>query len=277
MGEGSVFTVLMPLEVEERLDTHEVVVGEEHPGAHTILVVEDDLEFREQMRATLSDAGFEVVCISRGEDVVTVADDVHPSIITLDVMLPGIDGWEVLRRLKASNAQQSTPVVMVTASDNHELGVALGADDFFVKPFDHELLVARIRELTPTGDDVAVLLIDDDPNVHTIVRESLSGNGYRVVSAEDGVTGLELAESMVPGVIILDLMMPGMNGFEVATRLRDSETTADIPLIILTARDLTAAERDELNGKISSLLTKGASSPSILLETVRRLDRRTPG
>ena len=238
-------------------------------------MVEDDLEFKETLRSTLSDAGYDVLCLGRGEDAVTIAEDVRPALITLDVMLPGIDGWEVLKRIKGSDTLADTPVVMVTASESHEIGLALGADDVLVKPLDLDRLVARIMTLAPPAAVASeVLVIDDDPNVVSIARAALEGHGYVVTSAASGPEGIEAARSRHPAAVILDLMMPGMNGFEVAAILQSGEETSAIPLIVLTARDLTGEDRAALNGKVKALLSKGNTNAAVLLETVKRLDSR---
>ncbi|MFA6955645.1 MAG: two-component regulator propeller domain-containing protein [Thermoanaerobaculia bacterium] len=277
-GKGSLFRVVLPVEITaHHFETREVAAQSDGGARPTVLIVEDDAEFRAQLVEQLDQAGYATVWLGRGEDALKTAEELQPSVIMLDVMLPGIDGWEVLRRLKASARVGAVPVVIVTAAANHELGIALGADDVLTKPVDGRRLLARVRQLAPTeasDGGATVLVIDDDAGVHAIVRASVAPAGYQVISAESGETGLELASTLAPSVIVLDLMMPEINGFEVATRLQHDPATASIPLLVLTSMDLTAADRARLAGKMSALLSKGNARPATLLDTIRRLERR---
>lgn len=277
-GKGSTFRALLPVEITaHHFETREVESQPDGASSPKVMIVEDDEEFREQLAAQLEASGYSTFCLARGEEAVEVAEKLQPAVITLDVMLPGIDGWEVLRRLKASSKVGAVPVVMITAASNHELGIALGADDVLPKPVDGARLLARIRRLAPADPSEGggtVLVIDDDPSVHAIVRASVAPAGYQVISAEGGESGLELASALAPSVIVLDLMMPAVNGFEVAARLQQDPATASIPLLVLTSMDLSAADRERLAGKMSALMSKGSARPSALLDAIRRLERR---
>ncbi|MBI2214253.1 MAG: response regulator [Acidobacteria bacterium] len=277
-GKGSAFRVLLPIEITaHHFETREVEARTDGETRQKVMIVEDDEEFRSQLVDQLERAGYSTFSLVRGEEAVAVAERLQPSVITLDVLLPGIDGWEVLRRLKASSKVGAVPVVMITAASNHELGMALGADDVVSKPIEGSRLLERIRQLAPASSEhgaTTVLVIDDDPSVHAIVRASVAAAGYQVISAESGESGLELASTIAPAVIVLDLMMPEINGFEVAARLQVDPVTASIPLLVLTSMDLTAADRERLAGKMSALMAKGSARPAALLDAIRRLERR---
>ncbi len=273
VGHGSTFIVRIPLRVAERLMPHPPSpVGE--PG-RTILIVEDDEEFRTVLAKRLEEHGYRTVCASTGERVHEMVRQLRPNVVTLDVLLPGMDGWSVLEELKNDPECAGVPVVVISIAANRELGLALGADEVFIKPLDHEALMRCIERLIPDPEPVqSVLVIDDDPHVHELLRAAFTPRGYEVVSADRGQLGIDLAIAIHPSVIILDLMMPGINGFEVAARLRESEATAGIPLIVLTAKDLTAAERDQLRGKIRAVISKSVAADAIV-DAIRTLDRRT--
>lgn len=245
-----------------------------------ILVVEDDPIAFYTLQAELEAEGFVTIRARHGEEGLRLVSENPPDLIVLDLILPGLDGWEVLKALKASPESREIPVVIVSMVENRELGLALGADDFFVKPVPREALLHRIAELTPgrrggLGPVPKVLLIDDDPNVHELIAEELDGSEWQLVSALGGEEGLEIARRERPDVILLDLMMPGLSGFDVAAGLKADPATVGIPIVVLTAKEITSADRQLLGGKIEALFRKGAGARAALAETVRRLvDRR---
>ena len=185
-------------------------------------------------------------------------------------MMPGMDGWAVLAALKSDPDLAEIPVVMVTIVDEKNLGYALGAADFLTKPVDRKRLasvLARYRRDLPGG---VALVIDDDEGGRNLVRQMLEKEGWGVVEAENGRAGLErLAESR-PDLILLDLMMPEMDGFAFTSELRDDPQWRDIPVLVLTAKDLTPADRRRLNGRVLGVLQKGAYTRDELLAQIRR-------
>jgi len=164
-------------------------------------------------------------------------------------------------------------VVIISMVENRELGLALGADDYFVKPVDRVRFLDRIRKLTHV-ERPELLLIDDDSAVHALLEEELARLGYTIRSAFSGESGVLEARSSLPDVIILDLMMPGMSGFEVATGLKENPLTANIPILVLTSKDLTNADRSELQSKVTSFVQKGKSAREQLVREIRRLEQR---
>ena len=179
-----------------------------------------------------------------------------------------------LKRLKADPVTRDIPVVIISMIENRELGVALGADDYFVKPVDRERLLGRIRQLTRNSRP-RLLLIDDDQTVHALLDEQLARLGYTIESAFTGESGVQAAKDSTPDVIILDLMMPGMSGFEVAGALKEAPETANIPIVVLTSKEISADDRRELQSKVTSFVQKGKSAREQLVTEIRRLRRVT--
>jgi CheY-like chemotaxis protein len=198
-----------------------------------------------------------------------------PTAVTLDIALPDMSGWDVLRELKRDPGTRHIPVVIISMMGNRELGLTLGAADYFTKPLDREVFVTRLAELAPrSGEGSArILLVDDDPDVHELLGEELGRLGYVVEHALSGQQGLERARNgQRPDAVVLDLMMPDLTGFEVADALRAHEPTAHVPIVVLTAKDLSPEDRQRLQGKIAALVQKGQAIPPRLVAAIRELE-----
>ena len=223
-------------------------------------------------RAALTSAGYLSVRARHGEEAIRLARETRPLAVTLDLVLPGIDGWEVLKRLKNDDVTRDVPVVIISVVDNRELGLALGADDYFVKPVDRARFLERVWELTSArGSKPRILVIDDDASVHAALGDELIRLGYTVESAFSGDDGVLAANENTPDVVILDLIMPGMSGFEVAGVLKANPTTANIPILILTSKDVSADDRLALQSKVATIVPKGVSAREQLVREIRRL------
>jgi len=210
-----------------------------------------------------------------GEEAVRLARVMRPLAITLDIVLPEMDGWHVLRDLKADAVTAAIPVIIVSMLDNRDLAVALGAQDYFTKPIEWPRLLRRLAEITRrTGRGARLLIIDDDVKVHELFDYELTKAGYVVDKATSGEEGLARAEETHPDVIILDLVMPGMSGFELAELLRQRESTSRIPIVVLTAKDLTAEDRERLRHDVSDLVIKGNAAATRLIRAIRSLEVR---
>jgi CheY-like chemotaxis protein len=285
VGVGSTFTFSIPLRVElmvavtgdGQTPTTNGTNGLSHvptlpavdgTGA-TVLLVEDDPNAVALLSVYLQGAGFQVVVASDGEEALQMARILHPDGITLDIFLPRLDGWDFLARAKADPELADIPVVIVSMLDERGKGFALGAAEYLVKPVDRDLLLATLRRLVAKGP-AKVLTIDDDPMASNLVEAVLGPQGFTVLKATGGEEGIALARQEQPALVVLDLMMPGVDGFTVVERLRADPATAAIPILILTAKAMTDEDKARLNGQISYLAEKGQFSPAAFVELVRR-------
>ena len=208
-----------------------------------ILTIEDDAAIRRGIVDALTYAGYQVCESGRGDEGLQMAVQRSFDLLLLDLVLPGRDGWEVLKELKADSRTAGVPLIIVSLIDNHELGFALGADDYFQKPLDRARFLMRLKELLPEQrefDRSSVLVIDDDLQVHDYLDVELSEAGYRVHSATGGREGIGLAHALRPDVIILDLIMDGIDGFQTAAELSHHPETAQIPILVFTSRETPA-------------------------------------
>jgi CheY-like chemotaxis protein len=233
-----------------------------------VLVIDDEAAVRDLMQRFLSKEGFRVVTASSGEEGVRQARELRPDAITLDVMMPGMDGWAVLSALKADHEVAGIPVIMLTIVDDRNLGYALGASDYLTKPIDRERLVTVLEKYRR---DLPVLVVDDDVTVRQLLRRMLEAEGFAVLEAENGRAALERLRDTVPGAILLDLMMPEMDGFEFVAEFRRHEAWRAIPIVVVTAKDLSRDDQERLNGYVQKILQKGAYRRDQLLAEVREL------
>jgi PAS domain S-box-containing protein len=285
-GKGSTFTVTLPAKVagpvRDEAATAPLLSEPAGMGGHTVLVIDDDAAARDLLRRTLAKEGFQVETAAGGSEGIRRARELRPDAITLDVLMPDMDGWAVLTALKADGELADIPIIMLTILDQEDMGYALGASDYLIKPVDAERLVAVLqqyrREDSSIGDPSAgypVLIVEDDTSTREMLRRIIENQGWAVAEAENGRAALERLGEAVPGVILLDLMMPEMDGFELVDELRRRDEWKSIPVVVLTAKDLTAEDRSRLNGHVAKILQKGASPRGYprdeLLAEVRRL------
>ncbi|HEV7572691.1 MAG TPA: response regulator [Thermoanaerobaculia bacterium] len=270
-GKGSTFSFTLPIHSRAAVVSRipELVPSEQR--AERVLVVEDDAHAYDLIATALNSAGYLSVRARHGDEAIRLAREARPIAVTLDLVLPGIDGWEVLKTLKSDAATRDIPVVIISRVDERDLGVALGADDYFVKPVDRDRLLNRVRQLTTSDQSkTRLLLIDDDTSLHELLDEELTRLGYTIESAFNGETGFAAAKENAPDVIILDLMMPGMS-FEVAGLLKNNPSTARIPILVLTSKEISADDRKELQSKVAACVQKGTSARDQLVAEIRRL------
>jgi signal transduction histidine kinase/DNA-binding response OmpR family regulator len=274
-GRGSTFTFTLPLRSQAAVVSREALPPIVAPRGERVLVIEDDAHAYDLIASALNSAGYQPIRARHGEEAIKLARESRPLAVTLDLVLPGIDGWEVLKRLRTDPATRDVPVVIISIVDNRDLGLALGADDYFVKPVDRARLLDRVRELTSArGTKPRVLMIDDDASVHAALGDELTRLGYAVESAFSGDDGVDAANQNAPDLIILDLMMPGMSGFDVASALKDNPATANIPILVLTSKDISEDDRRLLHTKVSTFVHKGVSAREQLVREIRRLGGR---
>jgi signal transduction histidine kinase/DNA-binding response OmpR family regulator len=274
-GAGTTFTVLLPTEVKApppaEVPQPEAAEPIFLPGANTVLVIEDDPGARDLLTRFLTKEGYRVETASGGQAGLRLARELHPDIITLDVMMPDMDGWAVLGVLKADPELADIPVVMLTIVDNKNLGYALGAADYLTKPIQRDRLLAVLAKYCPPSQPATVLVVEDDSATREVIRHLLQKTGVQVAEAENGRVALErLAESQ-PGLILLDLMMPEMDGFQFVDHVRQHEAWRAIPIVVVTAKDLTAEDRLRLNGYVTDIISKDTRDQEELLAEVSKM------
>ena len=223
-----------------------------------MLVIDDEPAVRDIMQRFLTREGYRVETAASGEEGLRLARAAAPDVITLDVLMPGMDGWAVLAALKADPRLADVPVIMLTIVEERNLGYALGAAEYLVKPLDRDRLVEVIRRHRP---ERPILVVDDEAEQRGLLRRILEREGYAVVEADNGQAALDRLRDGTPAVILLDLMMPVMDGFEFLVERDREEAWRGIPVIVLTARDLSAEDRERLHGSVARVLQKGAHGP----------------
>jgi CheY-like chemotaxis protein len=289
-GEGSTFTLRLPAEVTKARagappapPTEQSVQARGTPtGRNTVLVADDDPATRDVLTRWLSAQGYHVVPVARGEDVLETARQVRPQAITLDVMMPGTDGWAVLSVLKADPELADIPVIMLTIVEDSNLGHALGAADYLTKPLDRERLLRVLEKYCRTSSGATALVVEDDAAMREMLRRFLEKSNWVVAEASNGREALQFVARQQPALILLDLMMPEVDGFEVLTELNRHPEWRSIPVVVVTAKDLTEEDRLFLNaslllsGRSSGVLQKGGLSREDLLRQVRDLVPAAP-
>ena len=273
-GKGSCFTVWLPLREATGSDSPSVdarVVA--RADCRLALVVEDNPEAAALMRAQLEAEGFEVRLAASGEEALALAGQFTPDVITLDILLPGMDGWELLNRLKETPPWEAVPVVVVSVVADQRRGFSLGAAQVLQKPVGREALARVLRRLGladrgPQG--LSVLVIDDDPHAIDLLAAHLRQSDCVVLRALGGREGIELARRFRPELITLDLEMPAVNGFEVVEALKADPSTAHIPIVVVTAKEPTADERQRLSGHIREIVGKSDVGSGWFISEVQR-------
>jgi signal transduction histidine kinase/CheY-like chemotaxis protein len=270
---GSVFRIRLPLEVTPPGEPASAGAAPDppRPRGNTVLVIDDDPAAREVLGGFLGAKGFRVVRAADGEEGLRLARQVHPLVITLDVIMPRKDGWAVLSALKADPELADIPVIMVTVVDEQNVAYTLGASDYLTKPINWARFGSVLKKYAGSLLPRRVLILEDDASTRQMLRGILEKEGWVVAEAPGGQAALEQVAADRPALILLDLLMPGMNGFEFIAELRQRPGGQSIPIVVLTAKDLTAEERQRLNGYVERVLRKGACSREQLLNEMDAL------
>jgi CheY-like chemotaxis protein len=237
----------------------------------TVLVIDDDPTVHDLMQRFLGKEGVRTVAAASGEEGLRLAQTLHPAAITLDVLMPSMDGWTMLTALKADPVLADIPVIMLTIVDDKTLGYALGAADYLTKPVDRNRLVTILQKYCCPNPPCTALIVEDEATTRQMLRRALEREGWVVAEAENGRVGLARVAEHQPALILLDLVMPEMDGFAFVAELRTREAWQDIPVVVVTAKDLTLDDRQRLNGSVERVLQKGAYSREELLREVRDL------
>lgn len=271
-GRGSSFVITLPAEAGRVAGVTEQPAGEAAIQG-TVLVIEDESAMREHLIKDLSRRGYRVLAAARGVEGLRLAREVRPHVITLDIIMPDLDGWAVLRALKDDSELRDIPVILLTILRDQDLGYALGASDFLTKPIDTEVLDRILRRYC-TAERAQILVVDDDPEMREILRRTLTKAGWTIGEAANGAECLDALQRAHPAVVLLDLMMPGMDGFEVLETMRRHEQWSDIPVIVITAKDLTREERAWLRGCAEKIVQKSACNRVELVRVIEGMIER---
>lgn len=276
-GKGTTFHIHLPAhnstygtELEPAILQPELIKKREKP---LVLVIDDDLAVRDLFRTYLEKVNYQVITASGGSEGIRLARQLRPNAITLDVMMPGMDGWMVLTALKTDPELLEIPVIVVSMIEDKRLGYSLGADDYLVKPVDRTQLSNVLKKFSKGKKEHDVLVVEDDPMAQQMMKIMLSRAGWRVIQAQNGRIALEkLAATPPPDLILLDLMMPDMDGFEFVNYLREHEQQwKTIPIVVLTAKEITAEDRVKLTHKVQTIFQKGACDKDKLLSEIHKL------
>ena len=268
-GKGSSFTMRVPCNHPqvERPAIQETA----SPAEATVLIIDDERASRESLSAALIREGYRVLSAPGGREGLRLARQEKPDAIILDVIMPEIDGWTVLRWLKSDPELSTIPVILVTVLGDQDMGLALGAAEHLTKPIDPQELLEVLERVRHADDRTDVLVVDDDETTRDMLRRTLTREGWSVREAVNGAQGLAEAAGKRPSVILLDLMMPEIDGFEVLSKLRQDPDLRDIPVIVVTAKELTIQEREWLHSNAMEVFQKGAYGRSELITSLRAM------
>jgi PAS domain S-box-containing protein len=270
-GVGSTFRVLLPSDRAETAGV-EAATRPSHPAdlfptrlptgdmkldGRLVLVIDDDTDSRILLTHDLEESGARTITASTGEQGIRMAREFRPDIITLDLLLPGMTGWEILRALKSDPGLQDIPVVIVSVVAHEDRGSVMGAADVIEKPIDRDELIAALRR-TLSELPRRILIVDDAPDARDLLSSYLENEGAEIRTASDGLEALRVLESYTPDLVLLDLLMPNLDGIAVIKKLNEREPYRSIPVIVVTDKDLTAEEEECLSKSAMAVLRKGA-------------------
>ena len=276
VGKGSIFTIRLPVNVAklpvdqpEEIDQQTAVTDAERQN--TVLVIDDDPTIHDLVKRFLTKQGFQIRTANSGEEGLRLAKIIRPEAITLDVMMPGMDGWSVLTALKANPETADIPVVMMTMVDDQNLGYALGAAEYLLKPINAKQLGTILDKYKPDLTSNLILVVEDDLDIREMLCRQLKKQNWEVIEAENGSQALMKLANHSPAMIISDLMMPEMDGFELVYQLGQHEQWRSIPIVVLTAKEITSEDRQKLNGGVIKIFAKGSYQCSDLFKEVNYL------
>ena len=268
VGEGSTFYFSIPI-VQKNPKT------QGHEGERVILAIDDDPQIIKLYERYLEPKGFQVIGLSNPAKAREQVEKLRPFAITLDIMMPGYDGWQVLTELKSSSETRDIPVVVCSIVEDEEKGFSLGAADYLVKPIHEDDLLASLDRLNGDGSIREVLVIDDDPNDLRLLGKMLSEQGkYKAILAEGGPAGWNSIKSQPPHAIVLDLFMPEMDGFTILEQLRNDKKLRNMPVIVITGADLTSEQQKQLDDLGQRLLQKSSLKEQELINTIENALQR---
>lgn len=274
-GTGSTFRCWLPAfpAIQEQADH---VVAKEHQDDNArnevcILLIDDE-PFNEQlMKRYLAKEGWSLAYAENGQQGIALAKKLRPKVICLDILMPGMDGWSVLAKLKNDPELADIPVVIWSMTSDKQLGYALGASEYITKPVERDRLIKVMDKYISRRNNRSILVIEDDATTSDFITKLLQREGFSVTQAGNGLLALEYMESETPALILLDLMMPEMDGFEFIAQLRKQNKWNSIPVVVMTAKSITLEDRMKLNGYVENIIQKGAYDHKTLLAEIQRL------
>jgi CheY-like chemotaxis protein/CHASE3 domain sensor protein len=274
-GVGSIFTLTLPVAWQGKTPTCEPIVirqpSEINKSARkTILVVDDEPEMAAMISRYLLQEGYDTLTATSGAEALILAARERPFAVTLDIIMPDMDGWEVLQGLKKNPDTKDIPVIIVSISEGRETGFALGAIGYVTKPVSKKQLISEIEKIGKPGTR-SIMIADDNEMDRRKIGRIIEAEGLKLIEAENGAACLELIKKQAPDVLVLDLMMPEPDGFAVLERIRGNPETRDLPVIVVTAKDLSEADRNKLSGNVFSVLEKSAATSVTLLAEIKRI------
>ncbi|HTR80075.1 MAG TPA: PAS domain S-box protein [Bacteroidota bacterium] len=269
-NKGTTFIVTLPQRIEStmKVDVPKQDAAarlERVPANSAILVIDDDPSVRDMLLRYLSKEGYHVECVAGGDEGLMRAKEILPMAIILDVMMPHKDGWAILQEIKADPSLKSTPVIMYTMVDEKTFGLAIGASEYLIKPVSRETILQVVEKYKQGASHQSVLVVDDDLDFRELASRSIEKAGWTAVTAENGRSALSILKTTSPSIIFLDLMMPVMDGFEFLAVFQSHEEWRDIPVVVITSKDLSSEERVQLNGFVKKIMEKGDFSPEKFL------------
>ncbi len=271
---GTTFTVTLPRCIEhtgEKSPPASVPAGKQPapiPTNTAVLVIDDDSGVRDLLSRYLSKEGYLVECVGCGEDGIKRAREILPMAIILDVMMPRKDGWAVLQEIKCDPELKSIPVIMYSMLDEKNFGLAIGASEYLIKPVSKEKILEVLEKYKQTAPSEYILVVDDNPDLRAMASRAIQKAGWEVRTAENGRSAVAHLEHALPSIIFLDIMMPVMDGFEFLTIFQNRAEWRDIPVVVITSKDLIAEERRQLNGVVKKVIQKGDFTPEKLLKQI---------
>jgi len=279
-GQGSTFTIRLPFKVKGGelppqgiAEEDEEITLNNTGGKKILLAIDDDPNALILLKQNLEDENYYVIGALSADEGIQKAREINPYAITLDILMPNKDGWEVLNCLKADPATQDIPIIVISNIDNKGLGISLGAFDYIVKPLEKEAILSALNRI-PLVDGKNVLVVDDEAPAVDLLTQILQEEGYHVKGVYSGKEALHVLETKPPDIILLDLLMPEMDGFEVIQKIKAKNEWCNIPIIVVTAKDLTDEEWNILNTSVDSIIQKSGLSEDHLMDEIQTLLRR---
>jgi len=244
------------------------------PAGTTVLIIDDDAAMRDLMERHLASGGFRVVAAANGTDGIRLARQEKPAVICLDVVMPGLDGYDVLKVLKSDSELAEIPVVMVTMMDDRETGLTIGASDYLMKPISKDSLLRALGNVSVDEERGRVLIVDDSEVHRRVVRRMLDGEGWTVAEAANGREALEQMRQRLPHLVLLDLMMPEVDGFQVLHELQTDRALSKVPVVVVTSADIPPSQLNVIRERVHTVIQKGGGGQDKVLAEVRAMAER---